>query len=118
MSAYRRIVAGTDLSPTAAVATDRAAALARALGAELVLVHAGTDPDGDLAAAAERYGARAVVEPGNPADVLVDACEELDADLLAVGSVGMRGARRFLLGSVPNKVSHHAPCSVMIIRTT
>jgi nucleotide-binding universal stress UspA family protein len=30
----------------------------------------------------------------------------------------MHGGRRFLLGNVPNKVSHHAPCSVMIVRTT
>ncbi len=40
------------------------------------------------------------------------------ADLIVVGNKGMTGAKRFLLGSVPNKVSHHAPCSVMIIRTT
>ncbi|HYM58651.1 MAG TPA: universal stress protein [Solirubrobacteraceae bacterium] len=33
------------------------------------------------------------------------------------GNRGMTGAKRFLLGSVPNKVSHHAPCSVLIIRT-
>ena len=36
----------------------------------------------------------------------------------ALAFKGMTGARRFLLGSVPNKVSHHAPCSVLIIRTT
>ena len=41
-----------------------------------------------------------------------------DADLIVVGNKGMTGAKRFLLGSVPNKVSHHAPCSVLIIRTT
>ena len=40
------------------------------------------------------------------------------ADLIVVGNKGMTGAKRFLLGSVPNKVSHHAPCSVLIIRTT
>lgn len=117
MPAYRRIVVGTDLSPTAGVATERAAALARALGAELVLVHAGADPHGDLDELAARLGGRAVVEPGSPADVLVDACEELDADLLTVGSVGMRGARRFLLGSVPNKVSHHARVDLLIVKT-
>jgi nucleotide-binding universal stress UspA family protein len=38
--------------------------------------------------------------------------------VIVVGNKGMTGARRFLLGSVPNKVSHHAPCSVFIIRTT
>ena len=40
------------------------------------------------------------------------------ADLIVVGNKGMAGARRFLLGSVPNNVSHHAPCSVIIVRTT
>lgn len=55
---------------------------------------------------------------GDPADALLDVAEERDADLIIVGNKGMTGAKRFLLGSVPNKVSHHAPCSVLIIRTT
>jgi nucleotide-binding universal stress UspA family protein len=55
---------------------------------------------------------------GDPADAILDVAEETDADLVVVGNKGMTGAKRFLLGSVPNKVSHHAPCSVMIIRTT
>ena len=55
---------------------------------------------------------------GDPADAILDVAEERDADLIVVGNKGMTGARRFLLGSVPNKVSHHAPCSVLIIRTT
>jgi nucleotide-binding universal stress UspA family protein len=55
---------------------------------------------------------------GDPADAILDVAEEQDADLIVVGNKGMTGAKRFLLGSVPNKVSHHAPCSVMIIRTT
>lgn len=55
---------------------------------------------------------------GDPADALLDVAEERDADLIVVGNKGMTGAKRFLLGSVPNKVSHHAPCSVLIIRTT
>jgi nucleotide-binding universal stress UspA family protein len=55
---------------------------------------------------------------GDPADAILDVAEETNADLIVVGNKGMTGARRFLLGSVPNKVSHHAPCSVMIIRTT
>ena len=55
---------------------------------------------------------------GDPADAILDVAEEENADLIVVGNKGMTGARRFLLGSVPNKVSHHAPCSVMIIRTT
>ena len=55
---------------------------------------------------------------GDPADAILDVAEERNADLIVVGNKGMTGARRFLLGSVPNKVSHHAPCNVMIVRTT
>jgi nucleotide-binding universal stress UspA family protein len=55
---------------------------------------------------------------GDPADAILDVAEEQGADLIIVGNKGMTGAKRFLLGSVPNKVSHHAPCSVLIIRTT
>jgi nucleotide-binding universal stress UspA family protein len=55
---------------------------------------------------------------GDPADAILDVAEEQSSDLIVVGNKGMSGAKRFLLGSVPNKVSHHAPCSVMIIRTT
>lgn len=55
---------------------------------------------------------------GDPADAILDVAEEQEAALIVVGNKGMTGAKRFLLGSVPNKVSHHAPCSVMIIRTT
>ena len=55
---------------------------------------------------------------GDPADAILDVAEETGADLVVVGNKGMTGARRFLLGSVPNKVSHHAPCSVLIVRTT
>ncbi len=54
---------------------------------------------------------------GDPADAILDVAEERGADLIVVGNKGMTGAKRFLLGSVPNKVSHHAPCSVLIIRT-
>jgi nucleotide-binding universal stress UspA family protein len=55
---------------------------------------------------------------GDPADAILDVAEEQGADLIVVGNKGMTGAKRFLLGSVPNKISHHAPCSVLIIRTT
>jgi nucleotide-binding universal stress UspA family protein len=54
---------------------------------------------------------------GDPADAILDVAEEQGADLIIVGNKGMTGAKRFLLGSVPNKVSHHAPCSVLIVRT-
>ena len=55
---------------------------------------------------------------GDPADAILDVAEESKADLIVVGNKGMTGAKRFLLGSVPNKVSHHAPCGVYIVRTT
>lgn len=113
---YSTIVAGTDLSDTARIATDRAAALARTLDAKFVLVHAGrASPELDELGSA--YGAEVVVEAGDPASVLISEVERVDADLLVVGSVGMRGARRFLLGSVPNKVSHHAPTDLLIVKT-
>lgn len=55
---------------------------------------------------------------GDAADAILDVAEEQNSDLIIVGNKGMTGAKRFLLGSVPNKISHHAPCSVLIIRTT
>ncbi|HEX5763111.1 MAG TPA: universal stress protein [Solirubrobacterales bacterium] len=55
---------------------------------------------------------------GNPGEAILGVAEETGADLIVVGNKGMTGARRFLLGSVPNNVSHHAPCSVLIVRTT
>ena len=55
---------------------------------------------------------------GDAADAILDVAEEQEADLIVIGNKGMTGAKRFLLGSVPNKVSHHAPCSVLIIRTS
>jgi nucleotide-binding universal stress UspA family protein len=54
----------------------------------------------------------------DPADAILNVAEETKADLIVVGNKGMTGARRYLLGSVPNNVSHHAPCSVIIVRTT
>jgi nucleotide-binding universal stress UspA family protein len=75
---------------------DRAAAIARDVGVEVAMFP----------------------RQGDPADAILDVAEEQGADLIVVGNKGMTGAKRFLLGSVPNKVSHHAPCSVLIIRTT
>jgi nucleotide-binding universal stress UspA family protein len=54
---------------------------------------------------------------GDPADAIIELAEELDIDLIVVGNKGLSGARRFLLGSIPDKVSHHAPCSVLIVYT-
>jgi nucleotide-binding universal stress UspA family protein len=54
---------------------------------------------------------------GEPAEALLELAEKLQADLIVVGNRGMSGMKRFLLGSVPNKISHHAPCSVLIVNT-
>jgi nucleotide-binding universal stress UspA family protein len=51
---------------------------------------------------------------GDPADVLVEIASDHDADVIVVGNKGMQ---RRILGSVPNSVSHKAPCSVMIVKT-
>jgi nucleotide-binding universal stress UspA family protein len=137
------IVVGTDGSDGAQAAVAEAARFASAFGRRVVLVSAyqpagasaaammagaaalATDGRGDaeevLRTAADRLRAeglecdtRAVCGP--PADALLDVAELEHASTIVVGSRGMRGARR-LLGSVPNAVSHKAPCSVMIVRT-
>ena len=74
----------------------------------------------EAATVAQRAGVECTTyaRQGDPADAILDVAEEQDVDLIVVGNKGMTGAKRFLLGSVPNKVSHHAPCSVLIIRTT
>ncbi|HET8566420.1 MAG TPA: universal stress protein [Solirubrobacterales bacterium] len=75
----------------------------------------------DAAAAdAKEKGLEVQTHPveGDPAEAILNVAEEVNADLIVVGNKGMTGARRYLLGSVPNNVSHHAPCSVIIVRTT
>jgi nucleotide-binding universal stress UspA family protein len=138
------IVVGTDGSDTADVAVQRAAALAKLTGARVELV-SGFREDYSMAAQAgmlvgdmagdARRAADGCLEStamklradglevethcmgGDAADALIDIAEATNASLIVVGSKGMHGSRRFLLGNVPNKVSHHAPCSVMIVRT-
>ena len=72
------------------------------------------------ASAAKAEGIDVQTHPvqADPAEAILNVAEETKADLIVVGNKGMTGARRFLLGSVPNNVSHHAPCSVIIVRTT
>ncbi len=72
------------------------------------------------AAEAKKQGIEVQTHPveADPADAILNVAEETKADLIVVGNKGMTGARRYLLGSVPNNVSHHAPCSVIIVRTT
>jgi nucleotide-binding universal stress UspA family protein len=87
------------------------------------MINRRADVDATLGQAADRARDGGVTpqthaREGDPADAILDVAEELAADLIVVGNRGMTGAKRFLLGSVPNRVSHHAPCAVMIIRTT
>jgi nucleotide-binding universal stress UspA family protein len=144
---FHSIVVGTDGSDTATQAVRQAIELARAVGARIELVsayepvtdarlhetiqvpedlHWMINPREDVEAtleeaAGEIRAAGVEVEvfarQGDPADAILDVAEERGSDLIVVGNKGMTGAKRFLLGSVPNKVSHHAPCSVLIIRT-
>src|SRR5579864_6950361 len=57
------------------------------------------------------------VDSGDPAALLIHAADDSGGDVIVLGSKGMTSAKRFVLGSVPNKVSHHAPCDVVIVHT-
>jgi nucleotide-binding universal stress UspA family protein len=125
---YRKILVAADGSRTAAKAVDRAAEVAQATGGTVTVLTVG-QPDKALKTAkaeADRVaqqtdGALIVqtkVDDGDPAQVILDEAASGGYDLLVVGNKGMTGASRFLLGSVPNKVSHHAPCALLIVRTT
>jgi nucleotide-binding universal stress UspA family protein len=142
---YKAIVVGTDGSERATVAVDEAFALAKMAGATLHAVHVvhpaiaagfhdsvGTQIEIDrlrrqagairerTLAEAERLGVPiAIHNPGSndAAEALIKIAEEVNADLVVVGNRGMSGVTRFVLGSVPNKVAHHCPCSVLIVNT-
>jgi len=144
---YRHILVGTDGSDTATEAVRHAAVLAAANGARLTVLsvftdpHPGTGPDmahlpDDLrwqvtgiaqaeetaqagAHVAKGLGADAHprVERGDPAEAIVKAVEVGNFDLVVVGSRGLSSPTRFLLGNVPDTVSHHVPCDIAIIHT-
>ena len=87
------------------------------------IVNPRIDVDATLQRAADEVAAAGVTvktfaREGDPADAILDLAEERGADLIVVGNKGMTGAKRFLIGSVPNKIAHHAPCSVLIVKTT
>jgi nucleotide-binding universal stress UspA family protein len=122
----RRILVGTDLSPTAERAVAWAADMAARYEAELILLRVVTGGGSKAAAetelrdyaAAVAPGARPLVKEGeDPAEVIVAAIGSEQVDVVVVGSVGMRGRRTFLLGNVPNRVSHAAGCTVVIVNT-
>jgi nucleotide-binding universal stress UspA family protein len=56
------------------------------------------------------------VELGSPADVMCELARQLNAELLVVGARGHNAAQRFLVGSVSDRVVHHAPCPVLVVR--
>ena len=145
MAAIESILVGTDGSERAERAVAAAADIAKGKGARLLIVAAFRDEDahwegiqssravarGNLRDAAEnvlirsaRHAEEAGVEgveweahAGHPADVMLDVAKDRGVDLIVVGNRGMGGTRRFFLGGVADKVSHHAPCSVMIVKT-
>ena len=144
---FEPIVVGVDPSDSVKVVAHKAAELAQLLGARVHLVSAAFRPNtgqdvqtdaqdeevsGDaradaalcqaLADAAQPFRERGVEVAlhacaGDPAEAICSVAEEQRARLIVVGSREMRGPRRYLLGDVPNKVSHHAPCGVMILKT-
>ncbi len=140
------IVVGTDGSETAKQAVTEAVRLAKALGAELHLVTAFEPVHGARIAGAPEGAARVwaphpddQVEStlsqasagvklagvpfsthavrGDAANALIGVADEIGASMIVVGSKGMHGARRLALGNVPNKVSHHARCNVLLVAT-
>ena len=120
---YRKILVASDGSKTAAKAVGRAAEVARATGATVTVLTVGPAEKALKTAQAEaaRLSDLAVqtkVDQGDPTQVILDEAMTGGYDLLVVGNKGMTGASRFLLGSVPNKISHHAPCALLIVRTT
>jgi nucleotide-binding universal stress UspA family protein len=128
------IVVGTDGSVTAGIAVRAAADLAERLRAPVHVVsashraHSPSDQgnprvEDALATAVAEMRSRGIeVETharyGDPAEAIVAVAEEEGAGLIVVGNRGMTATRRFVMGDVSNKVSHIAPCNVLIVRTT
>jgi nucleotide-binding universal stress UspA family protein len=143
---FKSIVVGTNGTETADKAVTRAVELAKLTGASLHVVSAyepapahvgGSRPPAEAAewAITPHFKVDAVLDratdlakgggveievhgpKGDAASAIVGLAEEVGADLIVLGSKGMQGARR-VLGSVPNTVSHRAPCDVLIVQTT
>jgi nucleotide-binding universal stress UspA family protein len=124
----RRILVATDRSETAEHAVRFAAEMAVCFEAELVLCQVVVPPAQAPPRAKEElveYGrgfvgdlARAVIASGeDPGQAIVDAAEAEDVDVVVVGNVGMSGRKEFLLGNVPNRVSHNSRRTVVIVNT-
>jgi len=124
-----RILVATDRSDSADSAVEWAAEMARRYGSELLLLQVLADDSDDAygeavsglaklseALAAPRTRLQVVVD-SDPSRAIVETAEQDRTDVLVVGSMGMSGRKEFLLGNVPNRVSHNAPCTVVIVNT-
>ncbi|MPZ71741.1 MAG: universal stress protein [Nitriliruptorales bacterium] len=121
---YRTVLVGTDGSPTATRAVLRASAVARVSEAKFLVAFVGDPREGEAVLdriVATLAGTLPVPETrlltGDPADALLGLAGAERVDLIVVGNKGMSGAQRFLLGSVPNKISHRAGCDVLVAYT-
>src|ERR671918_1153538 len=90
----RTLLVGTDGSDTAAVASGLLRDVKRQY------------PDAPL---------RAIAREGDPVEVILGVAAEEGADVIVVGNRGMTGKR--VLGGIPDKVTHHAPCHVLVADT-
>lgn len=119
---YASVLLATDGSPTADRAARVGAEFARLLGAAITLAHVGDEAIGEIVLrdTAERLGDRELpirVLKGDPGDTIAELAGSEGHDLVVVGNKGMSGSLRFLAGVVPDKVSHQAPCDVLIVNT-
>lgn len=103
---------GSDAMPIAAVDVMEEAREELAKQVESMLERIATDLQ------KEDVAAKTYVSAEDPAEAIIATAEQENADLIVVGNRGMSGLQRLVLGSVSNKVSHHAPCSVLIVHTT
>ena len=123
---FSKILVGTDGSATAAKAVDRAVDVATTAGASLTVFTAGRPDKAEAVVAREagrHEGAGVAIDTKvvdrDPVSALIDEATAGGYDLLVIGNKGMTGVTRFFrLGSVPNKVTHHLPCSLLIVKTT
>jgi ubiquinone biosynthesis protein len=126
----KRILVATDRSATADQAVGWAAEMARRYQSELVIVQVLVDQHDErvkshaaegLVELARDTGAPdarlEVVVDSDPSAAIVRSAEDAGADVLVVGNIGMSGRKEFLLGNVPNRVSHNARCTVVIVNT-
>ena len=115
-----RILVGTDRSETATRAVKWALDMATRYEAELIVLQAGGEREElERYVAEEAPGARYVVDTEeDPAASIIAAAAAEDVDVIVVGNVGMSGRREFLLGNIPNRVSHNARCTVVIVDTS